>query len=317
MTDDSALWSMSHDGFRHEALLYDGDGELVSFVASFVRAGLADGEPALVVVGAAKLDVLRDELSGEDGVVFADMEDVGRNPARIIPAWRSFVDEHGGNGRIRGVGEPIDSDRSGDALLECERHEDLLNLAFADANAFWLLCPYDTGALPDDVVERARSNHPFVASAGRSEPSASFRGVDALAGPFTTPLSEPPSDASRLVFGRNSLRVVRRLVADEAARAGFEGRAVTDLVLAVHEVAVNSVRHGGGGGELLVWRDGDLVVCEVRDRGVFAHPLADRLPVPPHAPGGRGLWLANAICELVQIRSVPDGTVVRLHYSDA
>ena len=38
MTDDSALWSTSYDGFRHEALLYDGDGELVSSVASFVRA---------------------------------------------------------------------------------------------------------------------------------------------------------------------------------------------------------------------------------------------------------------------------------------
>ena len=104
---------------------------------------------------------------------------------------------------------------------------------------------------------------------------------------------------------------------DEAARAGFEGHSRSDLVLAVHEVAVNSVRHGGGTGELLVWRDGARVVCEIRDRGVIAHPLADRLSAPPYASGGRGLWLANAICELVQIRSVPDGTVVRLHYSGA
>ena len=30
-------------------------------------------------------------------------------------------------------------------------------------------------------------------------------------------------------------------------------------------------------------------------------------------PGGYGLWLANQLCDLVQIRSLPAGTAVRLH----
>jgi hypothetical protein len=29
--------------------------------------------------------------------------------------------------------------------------------------------------------------------------------------------------------------------------------------------------------------------------------------------GGFGVWLANQVCDLVQIRSVAAGTVVRLH----
>ena len=29
--------------------------------------------------------------------------------------------------------------------------------------------------------------------------------------------------------------------------------------------------------------------------------------------GGRGVWLANQLCDLVQIRSGAAGTVVRLH----
>ena len=29
--------------------------------------------------------------------------------------------------------------------------------------------------------------------------------------------------------------------------------------------------------------------------------------------GGRGLWIVNQLCDLVQIRSAPSGTVVRVH----
>ena len=48
------------------------------------------------------------ELGGEgEAVQFVDMPALGRNPARIIPAWRDFVDEHGAGGRpLRGIGEP-------------------------------------------------------------------------------------------------------------------------------------------------------------------------------------------------------------------
>jgi hypothetical protein len=29
--------------------------------------------------------------------------------------------------------------------------------------------------------------------------------------------------------------------------------------------------------------------------------------------GGRGLWMVNQLCDLVQLRSFPDGAAVRLH----
>ena len=41
-------------------------------------------------------------------------------------------------------------------------------------------------------------------------------------------------------------------------------------------------------------------------------PLAGRLRPPPTQEGGRGLWLANQLCDLVQIRSRPGRTTVRL-----
>src|SRR5437868_3363988 len=97
--------------FRHEALLYAGEDEFVERNAAFIREGVAADEPVLVVVDAAKIDLLREEL-GDDAdpavVQFADMADVGRNPARIIPAWREFVSQRAGErGAVRGIGEPI------------------------------------------------------------------------------------------------------------------------------------------------------------------------------------------------------------------
>jgi anti-sigma regulatory factor (Ser/Thr protein kinase) len=86
-----------------------------------------------------------------------------------------------------------------------------------------------------------------------------------------------------------------------------------DLALAVSEVAANSIRYGGGGGLLRIWRDGQTLVCEVRDRGYIDDPLIGRTAPEPMAEGQRGLWLVNQLCDLVQLRSLDDGVVVRLH----
>ena len=85
------------------------------------------------------------------------------------------------------------------------------------------------------------------------------------------------------------------------------------MVLAVNEIAANSVQHGGGSGTLRIWREGDVLTCEIRDSGHLDDPLADRRRPAPGEDGGRGLWLANQLCDLVQVRSFTTGTTVRLH----
>ena len=64
---------------------------------------------------------------------------------------------------------------------------------------------------------------------------------------------------------------------------------------------------------MLVWREPGRVVCEVRGAGAIADPLADRRLPELDDPTGRGLWLANQLCDLVQIRSVRGELVVRVH----
>jgi anti-sigma regulatory factor (Ser/Thr protein kinase) len=266
-------------------------------------------------LNAEKIARLREAL-GEDAdrVLFADMAEVGANPARIIAAWHDFVDEHGAGGRpIRGIGEPIWAGRSDSELAECHRHEELLNLAFADTPAFRLLCPYDVSALDPSVVEEAERTHPFVSDVESFRESRSYRGLEAISAPFADPLKDPPASAAQLWFDADSLGEVRELVTDRAEKAGL-GRETTDaLVLAVNEIATNSIRHGGGTGAIRSWDDGSYLLFQVDDGGRIDAPLAGRRQPVLHEPGGRGLWLANQLCNLVQVRTFEDGNVVRIH----
>lgn len=300
------------DSFHHSALLYGGPEEYAAESSAFLREGVQTGEPALVMVGPEKIGLLREALGSDaESVAFVDMTKAGRNPAWIIPAWREFADAHPGE-RMRGIGEPIWANRGPDELVECQRHESLLNHAFKDAAGFRLLCPYDT-ALHPSVIHEARCSHPHVAAGGSEHRSASYRGTAACASPNEDPLPEPHTVVHGMPFGESMIDAVRRAVERHAARAGLPARRRDDLVLAVNELATNSIRHGGGYGRLRLWAEEDRVVCEVRDRGAIEDPLAGRRRPKPRQPSGYGLWLANQVCDLVQVRSLSTGGVVRLH----
>jgi anti-sigma regulatory factor (Ser/Thr protein kinase) len=198
--------------------------------------------------------------------------------------------------------------------MECQRHESLLNLAFADGPPFRLLCPYDTGALPPAVIDQARRTHPLVVEGGARRESAHYPGLHEVeASTFDGSLPEPAGEPVELFFEAGPLDELRRLVGEHAAAAGFDRALRTDLVLAVNEIAANSIRHGGGRGLLRLWQDGDALICEVRDAGRLREPLVGREHPSTETYSGRGVWLANHLCDLVQLRSSSEGTVVRLH----
>lgn len=301
--------------FRHDALLYDGDEQFMAGAMPFIQAALDADEPILVAVDQAKIDLLRSALAGDaDLVQFADMHEIGANPARLIPAWREFHDASAAPGRrVWGIGEPIWSGRSDAEVVEGQRHESLLNLAFADVAALSLLCPYDARALGEDVIAQAHHSHTGIVDGCGHRPSHGFCGLTAVAAPFADPLPEPNADVREIAFESGDLSDLRRLVSLRARAAGLGADRGDDLMLAVNEVATNSVCHGGGRGSLRVWQDDRALICEVRDAGHLDDPLAGRRRPHGDQLGGRGLWLANQVCDLVQLRSFADGTAVRLH----
>ena len=303
------------DEFRHEALLYAGMADFLEGTVPFIRGGLEAGEPVLVVESAAKIALLKAELGPDaESVLFADMEGVGANPARIIPVWRDFVVTHGGKGRrLRGIGEPIWNSRSAVELIECQRHESLLNTAFATRDPWWLLCPYDTQAMDPAVIDEARRSHPYITDGQAARRSNDYRGLDACGAPFDVALPELPATAHEVAFQAAGLVSVRGLVGRYASEAGLTRSRAANFVLAVNEVATNSVLHGGGKGTLSIWSDTTALTCEVRDAGRIDNPLVDRERPGPEVDSPRGLWLANQLCDLVQIRTFESGSAVRLH----
>ena len=305
------------ESFRHEAFLYSGDEQFLAGATAFVRDGLDAGEAVLVAVVAARTAALRRALGRDaDRVEFLDMAGTGRNPARIIPAWQDWVDRNLPAPRgFRGIGEPIWSGRTPSEITECRTHEHLLNTAFDNGPAWWLLCPYDTEALAQPVLDGARQSHPTVVDHDTREPSASYSrsgfGQTAMS---DDPLEEPSGPVWELGFDLAGLRELRAHVA-KFAEPVLGGRGADDAVLVVSELAANSIKYGGGAGVLRLWRDVAALVCEVRDDGVITDPLAGRRRPSGGLGGKAGLWIANQVCDLLQIRSAPgQGTVVRARF---
>jgi anti-sigma regulatory factor (Ser/Thr protein kinase) len=300
MTTTAPIYPQGDEGaaeFRHDALLYASDDEYLAGTVPFIRAGLAAGEPVIAVLPPDRVELVRDELATDaDAVRFEDTTEVVRNPALLIPAWSDLLAET--DGPVRGLSEPVWPGRTAAELAETQLHEALLGQVFADRRGFSLRCPYDVAALPPEVVTAVRRAH---------------SGPGADAGTFDAPLPEPTGVGAELAFDVGTLPTVRNTVRTHGERAGLDDRRTRQLVLAVHEAAANSLRHGGGGGVLRLWRDCDTLVAEVQDRGSIADPLVGLVRPDPVAPGGRGVWMMNRLCDLVQVRSSAMGTVLRLH----
>ena len=310
---------MAATDFHHEAFFYSDADEFLAGALPFLREGLEAGESALVAVPRARAEALKSALGAEaDEVGFVDMEELGRNPARIIPAWQHFVDEQGGGDRpVRGIGEPVWPGRAADEIDECQRHEALLNHAFWEGPAWHLLCPYDSGALADDVLEAARDSHAIVSGSWTgSHRHRHDKTIDPHAiSPFVGVLPGHPAEAGRFDFDRATLHEARAVVGSAGRNAGLSSDRCFDLVAAVGELTANSVVHGGGRGVLRVWHETESLVVQVEDAGVIEAPLTGRVRPDPSQHHGRGLWMVHHLCDLAQVRSGEGGTTVRVRMS--
>lgn len=300
--------------FTHEIFPYSGTEELIDGVASFVAEGVEAGDAILVAAEASKLVALDKALDPSWPVERVDLTSLGRNPARITSLWLDFVSSHREEGRgFRGVGEPVWAQRGPEEISECHHQESIVNLAFGGGPPWRLLCPYDSSLLADSTIRRALEAHPFLYRPGVVADNPDFEAPAGPAERAASPLRDPEGDAVECSISQGSLASLRRIVREQAASARLNEARTEELVLAVNELATNSLRHGGGTGQLRIWREGARLVVEVADGGWMRDSLAGMLPPRLDREGGRGLWLVNQLCDLVQMRSSRNGTVVRAH----
>ncbi|HZA74622.1 MAG TPA: sensor histidine kinase [Propionibacteriaceae bacterium] len=303
----------AEQSYRHEAFLWHDRSDFTDSLVPFVTDGLDAGEPVMVAVIEEHGEWLREDLGAKsDHVTFVDMAELGRNPAKIIPAWQKFLDtDAGGNSPARGVGEPIWAGRGPDELIECQVHEALLNVAVDPTIPFWLVCPYDVTGLEPAVIDEAYRSHPVVIEADAYRGSTSYAGrahLEMMLGrELPTLLGEPTT----IPFASRNLGRLRAFLKLEGHVAGLGLQQAADLATVTSELAADSLERGATGGTIRVWRQPRSVVCEVVDDTHLDDPLAGRRA--PLVDDADALWAANQLCDLVQLRTTPTGTTVRVH----
>ncbi len=302
--DSSALW--------HAALFHRDAAEFEVQARMFAENAARAGAAMLVLGPAGSLRGLRQRMNGlGDRITWADTADTGANPGQLISAISRFAAEHAGRDTwcLQHAAWPS---RPAEELWEVLRHEALLNLALAGARVR-VLCPYDF-RLPRDLIACAEATHPVISPGGRFQPSPRFHDARGQVPPqCDRPLLPPPAGARVLPYAAD-LAAVRDLVWLAAQAARLSRNRAGDLQIAIGELAANTLAHSGGPGTLTMWTTDAEIVCQVSDAGYIADPLAGRLrPGPTADRGGRGLWLVHQLCDLVQVRTGPRGTTIRVH----
>lgn len=292
--------------FRHEAGFYRDADEYRALVLPFIRDGLAGGAAVFVALPGDGAGIAAAGLDGlQEQVAFGDMTRIGRNPGRLISAICDFADRHPGR-QVRFVAELVWPGRSAAEIREATAQEAIMNSALAGSRVA-VLCPFNAARLAPEVIADAQRTHPLIRGPRGAVASAGYDAGLPLPG---TPLAPPPAGTRRLAYTAD-LRAVRDFVAAGGTRAGLSEDRTADLVLAAGELAANTFRHTAAGGEVQIWRTDGEVICQVSDQGEIDDPLAGLRR--PEQAGGLGLWVVHQVCDLVELRTGPRGTVVRMH----
>jgi anti-sigma regulatory factor (Ser/Thr protein kinase) len=122
-----------------------------------------------------------------------------------------------------------------------------------------------------------------------------------------------------LAFDADRLADLRKAVLAVAAAAGLPGEQADEVMLAVHELAANAVRHGGGTGRAQVDVTTGYLRCQVSDSGPgspdgrAASDSRDPAPSWPFEPG-HGLWLVRNVADHLNIQSSQNGSTVTVAF---
>jgi anti-sigma regulatory factor (Ser/Thr protein kinase) len=305
---------MGQPGFVHSALMYHSQQEFLDVVTRFVSDGLAMDEAILVAVPPDELALLYDVLypHGEmpDHVRIADITEAGRNPSRFMAMEGSFVDEYPDR-RVRIVSLLAWPGRTEQEYVACLEHEALVNDVM-DGYQVSSLCLYDASRLAGDVLADVRATHPVLWKWGALRRSPEYAPDDVLHR-CNRPLHVNPGAVTYMVRKSEDLRPARSFAVDYAGWVGLSQDSIEDLQLVATELATNSLMYSGGACRLAFWRENQHLVCEARDAGRFEDPFVGRVNPGPCGPASRGLYLVNAISDLVRTHTTANGTTIQAY----
>jgi anti-sigma regulatory factor (Ser/Thr protein kinase) len=302
-------------GFLHSALLYQSERQCLDFVVRFAADGFALDEPVLVAVPRDRLAMLGPALwaarAGCDAELrLVDITDVARNPSRFLAMETAFAEKHPDQ-TVRVVSEQVWPGRSADECLSCVEHEAMSNGALKARNVLGL-CLYDATHLPDGVLADARRTHPLLWKGDSACPSDDYAPGEVLAR-CNQPLPLNPGAVTYMVRRSADLRPARSFAADYAGWVGLSKDGRDDLQMIATELATNSLQYAGGACRLAFWRHDEHLVCEARDAGRLEDPYVGLRRPNGSGTASRGLFLVNAMADLVRTHTTANGTTIQAY----
>jgi anti-sigma regulatory factor (Ser/Thr protein kinase) len=126
-------------------------------------------------------------------------------------------------------------------------------------------------------------------------------------------------------FSASTLHILREAALAHATDAGLPETRATDVMLAVHELAANAVRHGGGTGRLRIRIAAGKLHCQITDPG-HAHANS-HWPATPTGQGSgppahpwpyqplHGLWLVRRATDQLTVTTGPRGSQVTASFT--
>jgi anti-sigma regulatory factor (Ser/Thr protein kinase) len=304
--------------YDHSALLYHSEREYVDWLVPFISDGLDRMQPVLVAVPGDRLSLLRGALGDAAAdVTMADIMAIGRNPGRILAAQLAFVERHPGQ-HVRIVAEPVWAGRTPFECSACMQHEALANIAFEGLDVTGL-CPYDASRLGENVLSDVLLTHPQIWRSGSRKHSPDYA-VDTALDQCNQPLTTHSAAVTYTVGEAADLAGARKCAGRYCRLLGMSADRAADLILVATELATNTLNHAGGPCRLAFWYEAGYVVCEARDMGYWADPLAGRRPPSAQRSGPYGLFVVNTIVDLLRTHTTAAGTTIhaylRLEHSD-
>ncbi len=302
---------MTYAQSGHEAFLYRTRQEYRDYLLPFIANAVQADHAVLVAVPEPNLAVLAEGLDGlAADVVMTDMCEAGRNPSRILGEVLSkLVDKHRAK-PARMVSEHMWPSRSDIEYPACVEHEALLNRAFTGRDVR-VVCPYDLSQLDPEVIVDAHRTHPAVWQNGILDHDNSAYAPEAMLASYNRPLLSDPSAVRYTARKLGDLSGARAFAASYAQWFGLSPDQAADLQLIASELTTAGLTHGTC--RLALWREGNYVVCEARDDGCLDDPLAGRRPYGSDSERGRGLYVVNAIADLVRTYTTTDETTIQAY----
>lgn len=299
----------------HTAVASRSTDELLGLLVPYIRAGEVAGAPVHVSLKAELLEPLQAAVGpAGEAVHWTDSSTWHPSPSRRLRALEAIVkaSRRADGVPARFVGEcALCAGDPPELVAEWLRVDAVMNEVLA-GTGIDVVCVYHGPSLPASVIGEALRSHPHV---GLHPPvprpgAPTARTFLARHQPTALPV---PEDAGRIA-GLLDPGDVRAFLREELDRRATAPALVDELLLVATELVTNSRQAGASWIALACWWSAHGVVVQVDDDGSGTiDPGAGYLRPPLAAFGGRGLWIARQLTDVVEIAPRSDGTSVRAH----